>query len=185
MGYRELVDIEKRIIDATRKLGAAEGIDGISARKIAAECGISDFTVFRYFGTRENLLERAARDYNLGILQKICEYNGQNVRVTDLWDLMMQELCENSDGALFYSAYMHDIGSDPTLNNSISSELLTASASFLAENSSLTSEQLLLRWNYLTTMALYYAEKFVRGLLPNTPEIRAEIKKMVFQNPFD
>ena len=60
MARRVLVNIDDRIIDAVMDIGAREGIAGISAPKVAKMCGISHFTCFDHFGTKENMLKQAA-----------------------------------------------------------------------------------------------------------------------------
>ena len=49
MGYRDLGDIESKIIDVIIRMGAAEGIENVSSKKIAAELDISSGTVFNHF----------------------------------------------------------------------------------------------------------------------------------------
>lgn len=56
---RQKTTTPEKIIEATIRVGAAEGIENLSTRKIAAECGISDGYLFNYFENKSNLLTQS------------------------------------------------------------------------------------------------------------------------------
>ena len=60
MARRTLIDIDNRIIDAVIQIGSEEGIKNVTSNKVAKLCGISHFTCFEHFGTRQGMLDTAA-----------------------------------------------------------------------------------------------------------------------------
>jgi len=53
--------VKDRIIDVASKLFAQHGVAGISIRKIAEEAGINHALVFRYFGSKDELVTEILR----------------------------------------------------------------------------------------------------------------------------
>ncbi|CAN0602748.1 unnamed protein product, partial [Ectocarpus sp. 12 AP-2014] len=79
---RERLEEKERIIlDAATELFATAGFHGTSTRKIAAAAGVSEGTVFHYFGSKNELM--------LGILDRF--YNGVlNPRALEILDTVME-----------------------------------------------------------------------------------------------
>lgn len=50
-------DTGRAIIDAARKLFGEKGYKGVTTREIARIAGINEVTLFRHFGTKENLFD--------------------------------------------------------------------------------------------------------------------------------
>ena len=71
MGYRELGNIDERILDTIIQLGARDGVESVSSKKIAKELGISSGTIFNKFSTM-----RAALD--LPAIYRMMEGSGRN-----------------------------------------------------------------------------------------------------------
>ena len=46
----------RRLVDAAAQVFARDGVRGATTREIASEAGVSEMTLFRHFGTKENLL---------------------------------------------------------------------------------------------------------------------------------
>ena len=75
-----LEERERIILDAAAELFASAGFHGTSTRRIAAAAGVSEGTVFHYFGSKNELM--------LGILDRF--YNGiLNPRATEILDSVM------------------------------------------------------------------------------------------------
>lgn len=55
-----------RILDAARRVFAQFGSVGATTRRIAEEAGVNEVTLFRHFGSKETLLEEAARAHVTG-----------------------------------------------------------------------------------------------------------------------
>ncbi len=50
------MDVRERILEAAAALYATSGFRGTTTRRIAAEAGVNEITVFRHFGSKEALL---------------------------------------------------------------------------------------------------------------------------------
>ena len=49
-------DARQRLLDASLELFCRRGFDGVSTREIAGKAGVNEVTIFRLFGTKENVL---------------------------------------------------------------------------------------------------------------------------------
>jgi AcrR family transcriptional regulator len=49
-------DARQRLLDASLELFCRRGFDGVSTREIARKAGVNEVTIFRLFGTKENVL---------------------------------------------------------------------------------------------------------------------------------
>jgi AcrR family transcriptional regulator len=56
----------ERVLDAARRVFAQSGSAGATTRRIAEEAGVNEVTVFRHFGSKEALLDEAARTHATG-----------------------------------------------------------------------------------------------------------------------
>ncbi len=54
---------EPEILAAARRLFEAAGVDGTSVAAVAREAGVSEATVFKYFASKQDLIERVMRDW--------------------------------------------------------------------------------------------------------------------------
>ncbi|MDP3484393.1 MAG: helix-turn-helix domain-containing protein, partial [Methanobacteriaceae archaeon] len=64
---------EDRILDATIKLLDEVGWDGATTKKIAAEAGVNEVTLFRKFKTKNLLLEAAKNRGAINFLEELEE----------------------------------------------------------------------------------------------------------------
>ena len=63
----EKENTEEKIINATFKIVQREGVQKATTKKIAAEAGVNEVTIFRKFENKKNLLE-ATRKYYMDVL---------------------------------------------------------------------------------------------------------------------
>lgn len=56
----------QRILDAAREVFAQHGSIGATTRRIAEAAGVNEVTLFRHFGSKEALLDEAARSHTTG-----------------------------------------------------------------------------------------------------------------------
>jgi len=56
----------ERLLDAARRVFAQSGSAGATTRRIAEEAGVNEVTVFRHFGSKDALLDEAARTHTTG-----------------------------------------------------------------------------------------------------------------------
>lgn len=57
-------DTRQKIIDAAFKLFGEHGYTGSSTRAIAAEAGVNEVTLFRHFGSKQNLFRACMESFN-------------------------------------------------------------------------------------------------------------------------
>lgn len=92
-----------KVIDASLDLFAKQGFDGTSTKEIAQKSGMSEATIFKYFGTKDNLLMEILdpiiqhilpnyRDEFIGSLKERNDSLRENIRfiVQDRFDFLEQ-----------------------------------------------------------------------------------------------
>lgn len=68
---REFDDTEEKIINATFRIFQKAGIDHATTKKIAAEAGVNEVTIFRKFENKKNLVDIAKTYYFNKFISKI------------------------------------------------------------------------------------------------------------------
>lgn len=58
------LDTKKRILNAALSLFSSKGFLGATTKEIASMAGVAEVTLFRYFPTKESLLEGVIREYS-------------------------------------------------------------------------------------------------------------------------
>lgn len=53
----------EQMIEVAAQMVARDGVEGLSMRRLAAECGVSSMTPYRYVGSKEDLLRALANRY--------------------------------------------------------------------------------------------------------------------------
>lgn len=181
MARRVLVNIDDRIIDAVQDIGANEGIAKISAPKVAKMCGISHFTCFDHFGTKENMLHRAAQDFETKYIQILMNHMATHKDIEDLWLEMLDELARNKNGTLYYLNYTSTFGFKPTPQNTNFDMYKGALVKAMGEIPEFTDQMYMFTWDYLSSQCFLYAKYIIRKLMVDTPENREFVKNLVFQ----
>ena len=180
MGYRDLGDIDSKIIDVIIRMGAAEGIENVSSKKIAAELDISSGTVFNHFGSMDEAIKSAAKSFDRPHIAAVIEWGRQGLSLYQIWDRTLEAFMDDPDGTRFYISYLSKFRYDPTGNDARNPEFLAAVSEFMSDQYHLADAQALILWEYVTNMMFYYAEKFISGYLSDTQRTRAFIKRIVF-----
>jgi AcrR family transcriptional regulator len=78
------VDVRRRILDAAIEVLAASGFDGASLSEVAARAGVSRPTVYRHFGSREQLVSAALLRLSEEIVQRVWAAAGQATTAAEL-----------------------------------------------------------------------------------------------------
>ncbi len=76
---REFDTTEEKIINATFRIFQKEGIDKATTKKIAAEAGVNEVTIFRKFENKKNLVEITKKyyfDLFISKINNIFDYEG-------------------------------------------------------------------------------------------------------------
>jgi AcrR family transcriptional regulator len=181
MGYRDLGDIDEKIIRTILKMGAENGVSNVSSKRVAAICGISSGTIFHKYGTMKALLDAAAQAFDRPSMALTAQMAEQNLAAAEIWDKMLDHFLSDPDGTLYYISYTNTFGFDPTTTNPRAEEFLGIARIFFRSCKSLTDNEYLVLWDYITSMAFYYAEKYIHGYLPYTEKTRTFTKQIVFQ----
>lgn len=179
MARRNLENIDQKMIEAVIQLGAEIGAREVTATKVAQKCGISHFTCFEHFGTKKGMLDAAASYFDrkyMAVMKKLLD---AGLSQQELFNAMLDNFLEDKDGAIFYNNYIMEYGFDPTTHNERAKEFLEY-VKLLYRNAELTDDQMLIAWDYITSMAFYYAEKIIHGYIENTPDNRSFINLLVF-----
>jgi len=108
MGRRNLVDIDKRIIQMAIKLGGKNGVDHISTIELAKKLEISEGTIFVHFQSKDNLI-KACYDYIVDATNKFLEV-AKKMPYTEkgcyeLWEKMILNMTERPDTSKFFYSY--------------------------------------------------------------------------------
>lgn len=74
MNLTESMDNRDKLMMAAIELIAVNGYKGVSTKQIAASAGVSEMTLFRQFGNKQNLIEQAIERYHYGMeMSKVFE----------------------------------------------------------------------------------------------------------------
>ncbi len=180
MSFRQLEDTDKKIIRAIYKIGAKDGMSKVTAKRIAALCDISDCTVFNVFGTKRGYLDAAAQTFDRTHMDEVMRYANEGKDIYELWDIMLETFLSDPDGSMYYNRYTLEFGFDPTSRNPRADEFLLAAKAAFNAAAPLDDDTYLILWDYITSMAFYYAEKFIHGYLENSAQNKARVKSVVF-----
>ena len=178
--YRDLGDVKASLLQAAIELGAAKSVSSITSRSVASLCNISTGTIFNYFPSMKDLIDAAAQSFDRLHMDETVKMAQQDLSIEEIWDLMIDNFLSDPNGTLYYISYTNTFGFDPTSNNIRAEEFLEIAKSFFRTSKSLTDDQYLLLWDYITSMAFYYAEKFIHGYLDYDDYTKAQVKAVVF-----
>jgi AcrR family transcriptional regulator len=67
MENKMILDNKAKLMHAAIDLMAEKGYKGVSTKEIAATAGVSEMTLFRNFGSKQNLLDKAVDHYHYSI----------------------------------------------------------------------------------------------------------------------
>ena len=180
MARRNLVDIDNKIMDAVIKIGSEEGIKSITSKKVAAMCGISHFTCFEHFGTRQGMLDETTKVLEKQFLSDIEELIHTEKNIVDVWNVILDRFITRPNKPLYYYYYYKEMKGELTLNSPRGQFLSNFSKKVFAKSNATNDFEYLLLWDHIVEMMFYYAEKITKGLIPNTKEVREYISKIVF-----
>lgn len=182
MGYRNLKNIDDKILDMVLEVGSKIGPQKVTAVKVAEKLDVSNFLIFDHFKTKKNLIDQAAIHFEKKMMRHFQELVIEGVRQEDLFDGMLDFLIKEAYGTLYYSAYVRTYGYDPTMNNPHALSFMPQALTFFGiEEGSHSTESVLFIWDYVTSIVKYYAEMIIRGHFPNTGMTKRKIRSIVFK----
>lgn len=181
MGYRKLENIKERIEQEALLIGATKGVADISARNVAKACGISTHTIYCHFKSMKELIDTIAQRFDRKHMDSISGCLDNNMNIIEIFDFFVERFIEDKIETLYYISYNNKYGFDPTINNPRANEFLKTAHLLFFKNNNLSDEQVLLVWDYITSMVFFYVEKILKGFLENTFENKENIHSIVFK----
>lgn len=180
MSYRALDDVDNKIINAVQYLGAREGAQNVTAKKIAAMCDISDFAVFSHFGTKKGYLDAARESFYQRYLDKMRDLEAEDATPEMTWDTLINDFIENPDGPAFYVSYISTFGMDDAYRKRRANDFLPYARRLIAPERELSDDDLMVLWNYMSNSILFCVSSFVKGNLECNDNVRGLMKNMAF-----
>ncbi len=172
MAYRNLTGIDDKILRAIWQLGAKDGVRKVTARKVGALCGVSDYTVFCHFGnSNRGFLDAAAKHFFSLHLEPLLERMAQGGTFAELWNSTLDTLLCEIDGALYFRNYCTAFFLSDFLFPAEKREDVAAALTVACPE--LNTAQRLLMLDHFFSCAFHYAEYFSRGDAQNTAADRA------------
>lgn len=172
--FRKLENIREKILEKTLEIGATNGVGSISARTVATACDISTHTIYENFKSMTNLIDEIATNIRHQYLKFLATLIKNGKDYPTIFDAFIDKFIEEKNNTMFYTSYLHTLKVPKTLE--YAEEILNASKSLFKDG--LTDEELYLIWEYVRVSAFYYGRNIINGTIPNTPQIRKDIRKI-------
>ncbi|MDD3946862.1 MAG: TetR/AcrR family transcriptional regulator [Clostridia bacterium] len=190
MARRTLNGIEDKILMQTVKMGAQNGIESISTKKIAKCCDISEPTIYVHFKTKRNLIVQAGRRFDNTIRQMMSDtyYDFQDKflldqKVKSTWLKIFDFLLAHPNDTKYYNRYRHSAFYEPTLDYAEDGIYTLAVNYMLTQNMKLSDYKDI---GYPAVMicaidsTLNFAETIIDGKLKKSEKIIDLIFKLIF-----
>ena len=103
------MDKKEKILQAALKLFITVGFDGTSTSKIAAQADVSNGTLFHYFKTKEELINKlflkAKNDYREYILNNMKSSKNTKGKIFEFWSACLEWIFNNPESIAFYDMF--------------------------------------------------------------------------------
>lgn len=180
MSYRALDNIDDKIISAVQYIGAREGAQNVTAKKIATMCDISDFAVFAHFGTKRGYLDAARENFYQRYLKMMRDLEAKNATLEMTWDALIDDFTKNPDGPAFYMSYISTFGIDEAYQERRITDFLPYARRLIASEYELSDDNVVVIWDYMTNVILFCVSSFVKGSMECNDRVRELMKHMAF-----
>ena len=178
MAYRKLTGIDEKIILAIWQLGAADGARKVTARKVGALCGVSDYTVFCHFGrSNRGFLDAAAQHFFSQHLEPLLEFVSRGGTIEEIWDSALDSLLSEINGTLYFKSYYASFGPGSLVYAPETRTQADAALALACGRPNYEHATLLL--DHFLSCVFTYAEYFARKPEKNTPETRTFLRALI------
>lgn len=170
------VDIDEQMINATIKLGAKIGLESVTTMKVGTACGVAEPTVYRHFGSKENLLYKAYLSIDnvlAGIIDKLEFDDPKKVKPSadKVWREAFEYFISHRDETLYYIQYRHSIHYNTALDMERSGAYGTLYKKNL-EAAKEKNEDYAMITGFVVDNTVNFAEKVHRGQLEDNAKLR-------------
>lgn len=169
-------NVENLIIQNTLEYGSKHGVSTISTLEVAGISGISEYTIFKHFKTKKNLIVSAAEYADRIILNWCVEATNEASNIEEFWDLAMSKLSSNPYAVIYYYKYVTHYGFKDFPGRK-ESYLECAKHLLKGEH---TDDECIKFWDYLSTLIFLYFSKIKEGYLNFGDEDMKTIKSLIF-----
>lgn len=181
MAYRKLSNIRESILENAVRIGANQGIDAITARKVALASGISTHTIYTNFLSMDDLINEAAIRYEkkeIGLLIACLEDKESK---EEAFSNVLSSLLEEKEGTLFYSSYRtSNLQEYYNRQKTKTQKYIECSKLLFGEHKKIPDETYLFLWNHAIMCLFAYSSALIRGKIVDSPEARKTIIDIIF-----
>ena len=164
-----------QILEITIAQTAREGLENLSTRRIAKECGISEGSIFHYFHSKPELLAacfyHVDRQVDAQLKQVDVKLFSLRRNIRELWFLYFGYFASHGDHAKFYSQFRH--------SSFYTRDVMrgqTESFAFFNHFVELNKSAILIRsevfWEFVIDTTLNLAVNVADGKFPDSPKDR-------------
>lgn len=183
------------LIDVTMQVAAETGLTALSLKKVTRRAGVSEALIYKYFETKENLLNNCFKSVHKQIASLFDRMEIPMIRtpeevylaVRTLWMTYFSFLVKNSYRTIFYFEYRDS----PYIQYVVENDEEAKNTYFhnFGEILSVFFEQFHIYehtnpdhlWVYVLDATGIFARRVIRGELPDTDESRENIWRLMFR----
>ncbi len=178
MAYRKLTGIDDKILRAIWQLGAEVGVKKVTARKVGALCGVSDYTVFCHFGnSNRGFLDAAALHFFSLYIDPFLSRIEQFSSVGDIWDAAIDLLLTEPNGMLYFRQYCAAFGLTEELF--AAEKRIRAAKALTVASPPVNEHERSILLDFFFSTAFHYAEHLARGTVQDTAEARTFLRALI------
>lgn len=184
MSYRNLGDIDTAILRATIHEAGLNIPNHFSTQVIAHRCGISEYVIFSHFQTKENLLAKADEMISQDYYEAIHALLVKKVGAKKFFFSLLDFLISHPDNGRFAINYCRVF---PQAEKAIDFDLFQQNAMGVVNEIMMTYQKRLghqsafALWCVFTRELICYAQYFIDQKLPDTPEVRETMYRILFE----
>jgi AcrR family transcriptional regulator len=185
----------EKIMKAALEIGAREGINAVTTRKIAKYCNIAEGTIFFHFGTIKDLLSSAFMSIDKAKAEALAEIGAEifedpdERRVTyEVWRTYLDFWLVRPLEAKYYSSFFQSTLYDYRIHTTKEEDGLDSYVKYreLMENRRILNAAYQVIgyfniWQYIINTTMSFAIKITDGELEETEEVKVFIFELIFE----
>lgn len=181
MAYRKLSNIRESILENAVRIGANEGIDAITARKVALASDISTHTIYTNFLSMDDLINEAAIRYEKKELGLLISCLKDKESKEEAFLNVLISLLEEKEGTIFYSSYRSsNLQEYYDRQKTKTQKYIECSKLLFGDYKKISDETYLFLWNHAIMCLFSYSSALIREKIADIPEARKTIIDIIF-----